>query len=400
MSGQFPDGFIWGTATAAHQVEGGNDNSDCWALEQAQPSLFAEPSGDAVDHYNRFAADVAIVAGLGLGAYRFSIEWARIEPEPGRFSEAALDHYRHCVETCLARGLKPVVTFHHFTQPLWLAGLGGFAAPDFPQRFAGFCHRAATALDGMTYACTINELNLPVLAARYFRDRASPDQRAAAEAALGAPLSAFFLFAEEETILGNGLAAHAQGRDAIRAARPGVPVGVTLAMSEETAEPGAEAARDARRERFYAPFLDAVANDDFVGVQTYSRTQSRANGAGPAAGAPVTSMGWEDRPEALGQVCRWIASRWQVPMLVTENGYPGDDDARRGAFIETALRGLAGAIAGGADVRGYFYWSLLDNFEWLFGYRQRFGLMSVDRATQRRTLKPSSAILQRYATEA
>ena len=401
MSATFPEGFLWGTATAAHQVEGGNVNSDCWALEQAVPSLFAEPSGDAVDHYHRFAEDVAIVARLGLGAYRFSIEWARIEPEPGLFSQETLDHYRRCVWTCLANGLKPVVTFHHFTQPLWLARLGGFAAPDFPERFATYCHRAATALDGIAWACTINELNLPVLAARYFRDRASPEQKAAAEAALGAPLSAFFLFAEEEAILGNGLAAHALGRDAIRAGRPGVPAGMTLAISEETAEPGAEAARDARREHFYAPFLDAVAGDDFVGVQTYSRTHSRADGgAGPAAGAPVTSMGWEDRPEALGEVCRWIAGRWQVPMLVTENGYPGDDDARRAAFIETALTGLAGAIADGADVRGYFYWSLLDNFEWLFGYRQRFGLVSVDRATQQRVLKPSAGTLRLHAAGA
>jgi beta-glucosidase len=399
VTSPFPAGFLWGTATAAHQVEGGNDKSDCWALEQTQPSLFAEPSGDAVDQWHRFAEDVAIVAGLGLGAYRFSIEWARIEPEPGRFDEAALDHYRRCIETCLAHGLQPVVTFHHFTQPLWLAGMGGFAAPDFPQRFAAYCRRAATALDGIAYACTINELNLPVSAARYFQALASPEQRAAAEVALSGPLSAFFLFADEDAILGNGLAAHALGRDAIKTARPGVPVGVTLAISEETAEPGAEAQRDARRERYYAPFLDAVAGDDFVGVQTYARTHSRADGgAGPKPGAPVTTMGWEDRPEAIGAVCRWIADRWQVPMLVTENGYPGADDDRRAAFIETALAGVAGALADGADIRGYFYWSLLDNFEWLFGYRQRFGLVSVDRGTQRRMLKPSAATLQRYAS--
>jgi beta-glucosidase len=399
VTGAFPDGFVWGTATAAHQVEGNNSNSDCWALEQAKPSLFAEPSGDAVDQWHRFAEDAAIVASLGLGAYRFSVEWARIEPEPGVFSEAALDHYRRCVATCLANGLKPVVTFHHFTQPLWLAGRGGFSAPDFPQRFAAYCHHAATALDGIACACTINELNLPVLAARWFRDRASPEQRATAETAIGAPLSAFFFFSEDEAILGNGLAAHRAGRDAIKAARPGVPVGVTLAISEETAEPEpeAEAARDARRELFYAPFLDAVAGDDFVGVQTYARTHSRLDGAGPKPGAPVTTMGWEDRPEAIGEVCRWIASRWSVPMLVTENGYPGEDDSRRAAFIETALTGLGEAIADGADVRGYLYWSLLDNFEWMFGYRQRFGLVGVDRATQHRTLKPSSAVLQRYA---
>ncbi len=395
----FPAGFLWGAATAAHQVEGGNVNSDCWALELAQPSLFFEPSGRAVDHYHRFAEDLDIVAGLGLGAYRFSIEWARIEPEPGKFSQDALDHYRRVVAACHARGLAPVVTFQHFTLPLWLARRGGFSASDFAARFGAYCGAAAAALDGIALACTINELNLPVLAARYFRDRASPAQRRAAELALGAPLSAFFLFAEEDAIFGNGLDAHAAGRNAIRASRSGVPIGMTLAISEESAEPGAEAQRDARREHFYAPFLDAAAKDDFVGIQTYSRNLSRTDGgAGPAPGAPLTSMGWEDRPEALGVVCRWVASRWQIPMIVTENGYPGDDDDRRAAFIGTALNGLRAAIADGADIRGYFYWSLLDNFEWLFGYRQHFGLVAVDRAAQRRAVKPSAAVLRNFAT--
>lgn len=399
MSGaRFPADFLWGTATAAHQVEGGNVNSDCWALEQARPSLFAEPSGDAADHYHRFAEDLAIVARLGLNAYRFSVEWARVEPEPGQFSNAALEHYRRCIDACRRHDIAPVVTFHHFTQPRWLARMGGMAARDFPQRFADFCARAAAALDGLAYACTINELNLPLLAARHFRARADQAQRDAAERALGAPLAAFFLFADEHTILGAGLAAHAAARSAIRAARTNLPVGMTLAISEETAEAGAEAARDERRERYYAPFLDAAAADDFVGVQTYSRVMCRADGqVGSAPDRPVTSMGWEDRPEAVGAVCRWIASRWTMPMIVTENGYPGDDDERRGAFIEAAVASLAGAVAAGADVRGYFYWSLLDNFEWLMGFRQRFGVVSVDRQSLNRTLKPSARILQRLA---
>jgi len=393
-AGAFPAGFLWGAATAAHQVEGGNVNSDCWALEHAAPSLFAEPSGDAADHYHRFAEDIAIVADLGLNAWRFSIEWARIETEPGFYSMAALDHYRRCIDACRAREVAAVVTFHHFTQPRWMARLGGFGAADFPARFADYCGRAARALEGMAAACTINELNLPLVAGRYFHDRVSPAARAAAEAALGAPLSSFFLFSDEAAILGQGLAAHAAARAAIGAERPGVPVGMTLAISEEDAGPGAEAPRDARRERLYAPFLDAAAGDDFVGVQTYSRTVSRADGgAGPARGAVLTTMGWEDRPEALGAVCRWLSARWSIPIMVTENGYPGEDDSRRAAFIATAVEGLAEAIAQGADVRGYFYWSLLDNFEWLLGFGQRFGLVAVDRATQRRTVKPSAATL-------
>ncbi len=366
-------------------------NSDCWALEHARPSLFAEPSGDAVDHYHRFASDIALAAGIGINAYRFSIEWARIEPEQGEFSTAALDHYRRCIDACHARGLAPVVTFHHFTQPRWMARLGGFGSAEFPALFANYCGRAARSLEGIGLACTINELNLPIMAGRYFHDRTAPEARAAAEQALGGPLASFFLFADDAAILGNGLAAHAAAREAIRAAQPGVPVGMTLAIHDEAAEVGAEALRDDRRERLYAAFLDAAAGDDFVGIQNYSRVTSLANGrAGPAPGAPLTTMGWADCPQALGEVCRWVASRWPTPMIVTENGYPGDDDERRAAFIDEAVAGLAAAAAGGADVRGYFYWSLLDNFEWLMGYRQRFGLVGVDRASQTRTLKPSA----------
>ncbi len=125
----FPGGFLWGAATAAHQVEGGNVNSDCWALEHAQPSLFAEPSGDAVDQYHRFDEDVSILAGLGLNAYRFSIEWARIEPEPGHYSVAALDHYRRCVDACIAHGLAPVITFHHFTPAALDGAVGRYRRP-------------------------------------------------------------------------------------------------------------------------------------------------------------------------------------------------------------------------------------------------------------------------------
>jgi beta-glucosidase len=229
------------------------------------------------------------------------------------------------------------------------------------------------------------------MAGRYFRERCGPEQKAAAEHALGAPLSSFFLFTDAETILANGLAAHAAARDAIHSARPNVPVGMTLAISEEAAESGAEAQRDARRKRLYEPFLDAAAKDDFIGIQNYTRVTSRADGkTAPREGVPLTTMGYEDRPEAIGEVCRWVASRWKKPMIVTENGFSGPNDERRAEFIKSALEGLANAMADGADVRGYFYWSLLDNFEWMLGYKQRFGIVDVDRETQIRRIKGSA----------
>lgn len=391
----FPVGFLWGAATAAHQVEGANTASDCWALEHASPSFLREPSGDACDHYHRFGDDMALLAAVGLSAYRFSIEWARIEPEEGCFSQAALDHYQRCIDACQARAITPVLTFHHFTLPLWQARRGGFTDPAFPHRFARFCEAAARRLGGFSIACTINELNLPVM----FRDiilkerdgdRAAARRRAA-EQVLGGSLEHFFLATPPAALLDQGLRAHALARDAIKERHPSVQVGMTLALQDEQAETGAEALRDQRREMFYGPFLEAAKADDFIGVQTYTRVVARADGsAGPASGHPLTVMGYEDRPQALGETCRFVAARTGAPIIVTENGWAGDDDDRRSRFIEEALGGLHAAMADGADIRGYFYWSLLDNYEWLLGYGPRFGLVGVDRKTLRRTIKPSA----------
>jgi len=401
MSGEaraFPEGFVWGAATAAHQVEGGNVGSDSWALEHARPSLFRQPSGDAVDQYHRFADDLAIVAALGLGAYRFSIEWARIEPEEGSFSAAALGHYQRCVDHCLVRGVEPVLTFHHFTLPLWQARRGGFTDPEFADRFARYCEHAARALNGFSTACTINELNLPLFlrdgALERLRSDGGRSRLEAAQAVLGGAIERFFLFTPPEAIMGQGLAAHAKGRDAIKSARPDCQVGLTLALQDEQAEPGAEALRDRRREAYYGACLDAVAGDDFIGVQTYSRVVARRDGAvGPEPGHPLTMMGYEDRPQAIAETCRFAWERTRTPILVTENGWAGEDDRRRCGFVVEALSALHDAMADGVDVRGYFYWSLLDNYEWTRGYEPKFGLIGVDRATMRRQIKASAVVL-------
>jgi beta-glucosidase len=155
---RFPEGFLIGTAQSAHQVEGGNTNSDWWAWEHAAGSPCVEPSGDACDFYHQYGEDIALMARLGLNAFRFSIEWARIEPADGEFSIAALDHYRRVLATCKAHGLAPIVTFHHYTLPRWLQERGGFLLDQFPDLFERYCARSAAALgDSIAYACTINE---------------------------------------------------------------------------------------------------------------------------------------------------------------------------------------------------------------------------------------------------
>lgn len=391
----FPADFLWGSATAGHQVEGGNANSDCWALEHARPSIFAEPSGDAVDQWNRFDDDMAILAAIGLKAYRFGIEWARIEPEEGVFARSALDHYQRCLDACHQRGITPVVTFHHFTIPLWLARKGGMTCDQFPAQFARYCEHVTRMLRGLVVVCSMNEMNVPLIirdvALGLLEGEAGEARRLAAEGALGGSIQGNFLFTPPDALLRNGMRAHADGRDAIKGVRPEVQVGVTLSLQDEQAEPGAEAVRDARLAKMVDPFLDLVAGDDFIGVQTYTRTTSRKDGThGPRPGEPVTVMGYEDRPDALAAVCRYVWQRTATPIIVTENGFSGDDDNRRASFITESLNCLQRAIAEGVDVRGYFYWSLLDNYEWMAGYGPKFGIVGVDRTTQRRGIKASA----------
>lgn len=399
---QFPEDFIWGSATAAHQVEGGNLFSDLAALEYAQPSIFPEPSGDAVDHWNRFDDDMAVLSAIGMKAYRFSIEWARVEPEDGAFSTAVLNRYQSFIDCCEKRGILPIVTFHHFTQPKWMARLGGMKNPLFVERFVRYCEFLARNLRGLQIVCTINELNVPVLVEHRLKEALKSEtgqqKLAAAEAALGAPLDSSFLFSTRETLITNGIAAHRRARAAIKAINPEIQVGVTLSIQDERALPGGEAVRDARVDSYIDPFLDAAQGDDFIGVQTYTRSFSNADGTtGARPGVPVTVMGFEDCPEAVADTCRYVWKRTQTPIIITENGWAGSKDSRRGEFIRTAAMAVHEAIAEGVDIRGYLYWTLLDNFEWVAGYGPKFGLIGVDRTTQIRQIKPSAVVLGEIA---
>jgi beta-glucosidase len=377
---RFPAGFVWGTATAAHQVEGGNWNNDWWAWEHDPGAPCQEPSGDACDHWHRYPDDVRLCAALGFGAYRFSLEWSRIEPEEGEFSRVALDHYRRMCATCREHGLEPIVTFHHFTTPRWVAARGGWAAPETADRFARFCARAAGHLgDVMARACTLNEPNI-VATMGYLQAIFPPGKR---DPALRRRVNDVFVDAHRKAV------------DAIHGGPGSAPVGLTLAMSDNQAVPGGEAARDRYRRDMEDVFLEAARGDDFIGVQCYSRTRFGPDGMlGPEDGVRTTQMGYEFWPEALEATIRRAAAlTGGVPVLVTENGIGTENDAERIEYVSRALPGVLACLADGIDVRGYVYWSLLDNFEWIFGYRPTFGLVAVDRETQERKPKPSAAWL-------
>jgi beta-glucosidase len=377
----FPDGFIWGTATAAHQVEGGNWNNDWWVWEHTPGTGCSEPSGDACDHYHRYPTDIAMLGDLGFGAYRFSLEWSRIEPEEGEFSRSALDHYRRMCAACHEAGMVPMVTFHHFTTPRWVADRGGWSDPATADRFARFCSTAAEHLgDVIGWAATLNEPNVVAMmgyqAGVFPPGRRDTEMRRAVTRVL--------------------LDAHAKGADAIRSGPGRAPVGLTLSMSDFQAVDGGEEKRDRYRRAGEDPWLEAARKDDFLGVQTYSRTLVGPDGGRPAPeGAETTQMGYEFYPESLAGTLRRASEVVgpNVPLFVTENGIGTADDNRRIAYVQRALEGVRDCLTEGIDIRGYVYWSAMDNFEWAFGYRPQFGLIAVDRTTQERTPKPSAAWL-------
>jgi len=376
--GRFPPGFEWGVATAAHQIEGGNVNNDWWEWEHDPSSGCAEPSGDACDSFHRWAQDLDIVASMGLDAYRFSLEWSRIEPAEGEFSTSSLDHYRRMCEACRERGLAPVVTFHHFTIPRWLRALGGWEAHDAPERFARFVERACARMgDVISRACTLNEPNVTGVMG-YTMGEFPPGVKDD----LGRHLAV-----NEQMVRSHRLAV-----EALRSGPGSFPVGLTLSMAELKADEGGAMVRDAAEEILENTFLRATEGDDFVGVQCYTRIHFGPAGQGPDdPDVPSTQMGYERWPQAVAYTARRAAEFTGLPVVVTENGIATDDDQERIAFLSEALSSLLGVLDDGVDVRGYYVWSLLDNFEWTHGYRPKFGLVAVDRETFERTPKPSAA---------
>jgi beta-glucosidase len=381
----FPDGFTWGTATAAHQIEGGNTNNDWWEFEHAPGSACAESSGDACDSWDRWEEDADLVAALGFDNYRFSVEWSRIEPAPGEISRAALAHYRRQCEGLRDRGVDPVVTFHHFTTPRWLVADGGWENTDSIERFGRFCSIVAGELGGvMTRACTINEPN--IVATMGWHAGMFPPGKTDQELSY--------------KVGANLVAGHRAAVAAIREAAPGVPVGLTLSMTDYQLAAGGEERLQSIRHHAEDVFLDATSGDDFLGVQVYTRMRIGPDGwVGYEAGVPVLDMGYEFYPQSLGNCLRRAAdyTGGALPLLVTENGIGTTDDTQRIDYVRQALHGVLDAIGEGIDVRGYTYWSLLDNFEWAFGYRPHFGLVGVDRNTFARDPKPSATWLSGIA---
>jgi beta-glucosidase len=418
VTAAFPSGFLWGAATAAHQVEGDNTNSDWWEWEHRPGSPCPEPSGRACEHYTRYPDDIAILADIGLNTYRFSVEWARIEPRDGEFDAAQLAHYRAMTETVRAAGLTPMVTLHHFTLPRWVDQRGGWTAPDAPELFARYCARVVEAIgDLVDWWCTINEPG-NVAVGGYL-------------GAFGWPPGTRDMRSYDAAVAGL-LRGHDVARDAVKSRYPSARVGATHGMQEWTSNAAGRAPMQRARQMFEDAFLDAAGQDDYIGVQTYTRVpvdlpmvlgpgawvvanvgpvrsrllpgilrqsvRGAMQGSDASDGVRRTQMGYEFRPESIAATLRRAASLHPgKDLVVTEHGIATADDEERIEFIERGLAAVAETLADGLPVRGYLYWSLLDNFEWAFGYGPTFGLVGVDRSTMQRSVRPSARRLGEIA---
>jgi len=438
----FPEGFMWGAGTAAYQVEGATAEDgrgpSIWDSFCARPgAVLNGHSGEpATDHYHRFAEDVALMAQLGLRAYRFSVSWPRVQPDGrGPLNPAGLDFYERLVDALLDRAITPALTLYHWDLPQALQEQDGWGARETAARFADYASAVARRLgDRVPLWATVNE---PWCAAFL--------GHAAGVHAPGLVDPALSLRTAHHLLLAHGLATQALRAAVNRQAR------VSVALNLSPVGPAADTAADhdaARRidgllNRMFAdPLLHGAYPDDvradtrhltdwsfvrpgdehtiaspidLLGVNYYStKTVSaggQALGPSPWPGAetvrfwvpeerPVTAMGWPIEPSGLTELLRWLHTRYpHTPLLVSENGAAFEDcvdqegqvrDTERVCYLHDHLAAVHAAISAGVDVRGYFVWSLLDNFEWTFGYSRRFGITYVDYTTQRRLLKSSA----------
>ncbi len=398
---RFPPGFLWGAATAAHQVEGDNRASDWWAAEES--GRLPHRSGRACDHLRRYEADFDLARAFGHNAHRLSLEWSRLEPEPGVRDEAAFGHYERVLEALRARGLEPVVTLHHFTAPRWFAERGGWLAADALDRFAAHVDAVVERFGSqIRWWITINE---PTVLAKHgwVTGDWPPFVRGRWDLAF--------------RVIHRLCAAH---RRAYRRIHVRVPHAlVSFAHSIPWIEP-CDPSRtfDRLAARLRTAFLvdwcfDRVREAgrlllDYVAVNYYTRSivRWRARGRALLFGADChephhgprlfDDLGQELWPEGLLQVLRRCA-RLGLPVLVTENGIATTDDGLRLAHLRGHLEALARALAEGVELRGYLHWSLLDNFEWAKGTTARFGLAATDFATLERRPRPAMRLLAEVA---
>ena len=372
---KFPNGFYWGTATSAYQVEGGirNDWSEAGKKYDA---------GRACDHYNRFEEDFDLAKAMNNNAYRFSIEWARIEPEEGRFNQKEIEHYRRVILSLKERNLEPLVTLYHWTLPVWFIKKGHWLNLEAPEYFERFVERIVGEYkDLVKFWITINEPNVYV--------------------------SHSFLKGDWPPFKKNWFTARKVLKQLSRAHKRAYQ---TIHRISSFAEVGV-----AKNNVYYKGILKLIVNNswnhkflktikeslDFIGLNYYFSHSLKSiifSNQLSKNHSDVSDMGWEIYPKGIYYVLKDLKT-YNKPIYITENGLADAKDEKRANFIINHLKWVHQAIKEGVDVRGYFHWSLLDNFEWDKGFEPRFGLIEVDYKTQKRIPRPSSKVYAKICKE-
>ena len=423
QSSLFPADFAWGVATSSHQVEGGNTNNQWAAWEKRGKIKSKDCVGLACDWWRNAEQDFDLAQSLGVNALRLSVEWSRIEPEEGMWDEAALARYRQMLKALHQRGMRPFVTLHHFTNPLWFEAKGAFLAPESIALFQGFTQRVIAALGDLCRDwITFNEPNV-YASLGYFLGEFPPGKKGR--------------FVQAARVTRNLCLAHAEAYRTIHALQKDANVGwaqhyvVFKPRRPESAvdrwlcgfidrrfnDNFAESIRDGR-----APFplnklgqsLPEVKDTcDFVGINYYSRLrvgfeprslktlflQISVPPHKPQGDSGIEVPYGEVYPEGLRRAVEQFTA-FKRPVYILENGVPDRADRIRPWVIESTISQMRGLLAEGVDLRGYFHWTLTDNFEWAEGWHLRFGLFELDPATQARTPRPSARLYARLIKEA
>jgi beta-glucosidase len=394
IKSKFPTGFLLGAASSAHQVEGNNIHSDWWYWEQLGK---LPKSGEACDHYNRYEEDFMIAQDLGLNAMRISIEWARIEPEEGRWNGQAIEHYKKVLKSMKEKGLTRMVTLWHWTLPQWLAHKGGFESKEGVEAFGRFAWFVAQNLGTeVDLWITINEPEVYSLAS-YVRGNHPPFKK-----------SKILTW----KVMENLIAAHKVAFDAIKKSLGDVPVGIAKNNAYFEAY-----RKNNPMDRLTAFAMDRIGNHyflekiqkhmDFIGLNYYFSNRVMFDWRGYQEmnhnftkgqlslddQMSRSDMGWILYPEGIYHLLEDLKV-YKKPIYITENGLADSVDSRRPKFLRETLNWVSKSIVSGVDVRGYFHWSLTDNYEWHQGFVPRFGLVEIDYATQKRTIRPSAQIFK------
>jgi len=368
---KFPQGFLWGSATSAYQVEGGIENCD-WSK--------VYPAGIACDHYNRYEKDFDLAKSLNQNAHRFSIEWSRIEPREGEFDQTEIEHYRKVLLALRKRGIKSIVTLWHWTNPVWLAEKGGWTNQEAVNYFARYVKKIAEELGGLIdFWVTLNEPMVHI-AAGYIDGRFPPRKKNLPQAL---------------RVLKNLIKAHKSAYGIIHAKYPLARVSIAQAVSYF--EP---ASHWCPLEILFADIGDYLSNRyfllkvknqlDYLGLNYYFH--NRVVWYPPFVknlNKKITDIGWEIYPEGIYHILKNL-SRFKKPIYILENGLADAKDEKRKKFMKDHLHWIGKAVEEGIDCRGYFHWSLMDNFEWEKGFSSRFGLVEMNYKTLERKPRPSA----------